>query len=119
MPYLNIFRITSKKDMEVLLYILLYTAFFGERNIPSHLGIFTPREWAIYLFGDILAEIIFFSEGFRIPNFILRLYLNIMSYNNSVAFLLQILLYSNLTFFYEKLSLLNTDRVFLLWFIFC
>jgi len=55
------------KETVVLLYILLYNAFSGFLRNPDPFGI----RGIIFLLSEVLAAMLFFSEGVRKPNFIL------------------------------------------------
>jgi hypothetical protein len=57
----------------VLLYTLLYAAFFGFVSQPIPLGTLKPRLWRTIRFTDVRAAIRLVSDGIRNPNFIMLL----------------------------------------------
>ena len=68
----------TKQPLLVLLYTLLYKAFFGSVIQPIPLGALNPRLWRITRFTEVRAAIRFGSDGMRNPNF--KLYFQILIY---------------------------------------
>ena len=70
----NNINITTIHPVVVLLYTLLYAAFFGLVIQPQPLGALKPRFWRTYLFRDVLAAMRLLRFGMRKPNFINKVY---------------------------------------------
>ena len=59
----------TKQPLEVLLYTLLYAAFFGSVNQPNPLGALKPKLCRTTRFHDVRAAIRLVRDGMRKPNF--------------------------------------------------
>ena len=71
----NMINVNASKTIvpqptDVLLYILLYAAFFGLVNHPQPLGAFNPSSFLTIRFQEVLAAIRFLIDGILKPIFI-------------------------------------------------